>query len=221
MSRATPVDEVVLGAEPRVDLLPPEVKAGKRVKATRRRLGFALFSVIVLVVAGVVAASWQAQQSQDELASAQARTSALLASQAKYAQVHTVQNDVDMTTAARKFGASTEIDWKAYLSEVRAVLPAEVTIDTVGVDSASPLTIFAQPTAPLQSARVATLTLGLTSPNLPSVPQWLEAIKALPGYADASPGTITRSEGGAYTVALVLNINGGAYSNRFAGAEGN
>jgi hypothetical protein len=220
MSRAAISDELVIGGEPRVDLLPPEVRTAKRVKAVRVRLGFSLVSIIVVVVAGTAAASWQAGQSQAELAAAQARTTELLASQAKYSIVHKVQGELDTTVAARQFGATTEVDWKGYLSEIRAVLPGDVTIDSVGVESASPLVPFSQPTAPLQDARVATLTLGLTSPNLPSVPQWLDAIKSLPGYADATPGSITRSSTGAYAVNLVLHINSGAYSNRFAGTEG-
>jgi hypothetical protein len=220
MSRSKDGDELVLGGEPRVDLLPPEVKAGKKVKATRRRLGAILIAVVVLMITGVGAATWHAQQSQNELASAQQRTAELLAGQAKYAEVNQVQNEVNLTVAARQFGASTEVDWKSYLSKVRAALPQDVSIDTVSVDSASPLGAYIQPTAPLQAARVATLTLAVTSPNLPSVPQWLDAIKGLPGYADATPGSIKRSDSGAYTVDLVLHINGGAYSNRFATPEG-
>ncbi|TFB52928.1 hypothetical protein [Cryobacterium sp. Sr3] len=220
MSRSKVGEELVFGGEPRVDLLPPEVKAGKKANATRRRLGATLVAVVLLMITGVGAATWHAQQSRDELASAQARTAELLASQAKYAEVNQVQNEVDITLAARQFGASTEVDWKAYLSQVRAALPADVSIDTVGVDAASPLGAYIQPTAPLQAARVATLTLTVTSPNLPSVPQWLDAIKGLPGYADATPGSIKRSETGAYTVNLVMHINGGAYSNRFADPEG-
>ena len=220
MSRASVSDQLVLGAEPRVDLLPPEVKARKKTKTTRRRLIGALIGAVVLVAAGMAAASWQAGQSQADLADAQARTIDLLSSQAKYSEVTKVQAAVDTTAAARQFGSATEVDWKAYLSSIRAVLPADVSIDTVTVDSASPLVGFEQATVPLQTARVATLTLGLTSPNLPSVPQWLEAMKDLPGFADANPGSIVRSESGTYKVGLTLHINAGAYSNRFAGTEG-
>jgi hypothetical protein len=220
MTRASAVDGLVLGAEPRVDLLPPEVKARKKTQATRRRLIGALVGVMVLVAGGVVAASLQAEQSQAELAAAQGRTVVLLANESKYSEVNQVQQAVDTTIAARQFGASTEVDWKAYLASVRTVLPPDVSIDTVTVDSASPLIGFEQATAPLQGVRVATLTLRLTSPNLPSVPQWLEAMESLAGFADANPGSIVRTETGAYTVDLTIHINDGAYSNRFADTKG-
>lgn len=220
MSRATINDELILGAEPRVDLLPPEVKVGRRAKSVRRRLGALFVAIIVLVGAGSAAASWYAMQSQANLVAAQARTTDLLGQQTTFAEVRQVQASLDTTIAAREFGASTEVDWKVYLGAVRAVLPADVAINTVDVDSTSPLAVYAQPSAPLQAPRVATLQLSLTSPNLPSVPQWLEKIKSLPGYADATPGSITRTETGAYKVDLVMHINSGAYSERFATTEG-
>lgn len=220
MSRTSVAEGLVLGAEPRVDLLPPEVIARKKAKATRRRLTGILIGVVVLVAGGFAAATWNVGQSRAELATAQDRSIELLSSQAEYSEVTQVQATVDSTIAARQFGAATEVDWKAYLSGIRAVLPANVSIDTVTVDSASPLVVFEQATAPLQDARVATLTLGLTSPDLPTVPQWLEAMRGLPGFADANPGSITRSDTGTYKVELTMHINDGAYSNRFAATEG-
>ena len=89
-------------------------------------------------------------------------------------------------------------------------------INTVDITSASPLILFDQPTAPLQAARIATILLTMTSPDLPTVPDWLEKLKELPGYADGSPGSIRRSDTGDYQVDLTLHINEGAYSNRFA-----
>ncbi|TFB96792.1 hypothetical protein E3O42_16775 [Cryobacterium adonitolivorans] len=211
---------LILGGEPRVDLLPPEVRSRKKTAERRRLLLGACIGAVVLVAGGVAAASWQATQSQTKLTAAQDRTTELLLDQSQYSEVNQVQAAVDTTIAARQFGASTEVDWKAYLTAVREVLPSDVSIDTVTVDSASPLIGFDQATAPLQSARVATLTLGLTSPTLPEVPLWLEAMEGLPGFADGNPGSIALAATGAYTVDVTLHINDGAFSNRFADAEG-
>ena len=219
MSRASVADVLVLGAEPRVQLLPPEVEAGRRGKAMRRRLGAGILGVVVLALLGIVGSSWMAMQSKDGLASAQARAIELLAEQSKYVDVRNVQNELDLVISARQLGASTEIDWKDYLGKVGEILPADVTIDAVGVQSASPLTAYAQATVPLQGARVATLTIDLTSTNLPEVPVWLTGLKELPGYADGTPGTITQTDLGTYQVNLVLHINEGAFSQRFADAE--
>lgn len=216
MSRRSASEELVLGGVPRVDLLPPVVKARQRGKVLRRALGIGVVASIVLVSVGIGLASWQADRSHAQLASAQQHTTELLAEQTKYIEVRQVQNNVDLSVAAREVGASTEVDWKAYLQDVRDVLPANVAINTVDITSASPLILFDQPTAPLQAARIATILLTMTSPDLPTVPEWLEKLKELPGYADGSPGSIRRSDTGDYQVDLTLHINEGAYSNRFA-----
>ena len=218
MSRTSASEELIIGGEPRVDLLPPVVKARQRGKALRRGLGLGVVVAIVLMGAGIGAASWQAAMSQGQLSAAQERTTDLLAEQSEYVEVRQVQDDVDISLAARQVGASTEVDWKAYLLEVSALLPPDVTVDEVDVISASPLVLFEQATAPLQASRIATIQIKLTSPSLPTVPEWLEALKALPGYADATPGSITLSGAGGYEVDLTLHINEGAYSNRFADA---
>jgi len=215
-SKKAKSDEVVLGAEPRMDLLPPEVRTLKRVKATRRRLGGLLLTVAVLVGAGIGASTWYAMQSQAELDAAQERTTELLTSQAKYSEVQRVQAALDTTLAARQFGASTEIDWKAYLADVRARVPRTVTVETLSVDSASPLVPYEQATAPLQNSRVATIRILFISPDVTSVPEWLASMATLPGYADSQPAVITRTVEGSYTVDFVLHVNQGAFSGRFA-----
>ena len=213
-------DELVLGAEPRMDLLPPEVRTLKKVKATRRRLGGLLVAVLVLVGAGVGASTWYAMQSQAELTAAQDRTTELLTSQSKYSEVQKVQTSLDTTVAAQQFGASTEIDWKAYLAKVQALVPSTVTVDTLSVDSASPLVPYEQATTPLLNARVATIRILFTSPDATSVPGWLENMSTLPGYADSLAAAITRTDAGPYTVDFVLHVNEGAFSGRFSAAEG-
>ncbi|TFD24858.1 hypothetical protein [Cryobacterium sp. TMS1-13-1] len=220
MTSKKPTDELVLGAEPRMDLLPPEVRLLKKVKATRRRLGGLLLAVLVLVGAGVGASSWYALQSQAELAAARERTTELLASQSKYSEVQKVQAALDTTLVARQFGASTEIDWKAYLAQVLALVPSTVTVDTLSIDSASPLVPYEQAASPLLNARVATIRILFRSPDATSVPAWLERMSTLPGYADSLPAAITRTDAGLYTVDFVLHVNEGAFSGRFATAEG-
>lgn len=217
--RTKATQNLVIGGEPRVDLLPLEIRNLAVAKKTRGRLGLAIIALIVLVVAGSGGAALFALQSSSNLTLAQAETQTLLAQQQKYISVRTVQADVSKVEAARRIGASTEIDWKSYLIAVQKTLPSNVTIDTVKIDSASPLATYAQPTAPLQGARVATLSFAATSPTLPKVPTWLTGLQALPGFADALPGSLTKNDNGSYTVDITMHINDHAYSNRFAKKE--
>ena len=216
MSRSTHDVDLILGGEPRVNLLPPEVAEQATTRALRKTLILATAGVLVIVVVGIGGAFWHAAQSTVNLMNAQAHTAELLTEQTKYVKVREVQTEVDTALAARAVGGATEIDWKAYLGAVRAVLPADVTITTVTVDSSTPLAPFAQPTAPLQGPRVATVTVSVSSPTLPPVPAWLEQLQTLPGFADATPSSIASTDAAPYLVTLVMHVNAGAFTNRFS-----
>jgi hypothetical protein len=213
---AVKAETLLIGGEPRVDLLPPEVRAQRSAKAVHRRLGFGVILALILMVGGTGLASVQALQARADLSVAQVRTQSLLLQQQKYVEVRKVQSEVNTINAAQQVGTSTEIDWRKYLNAVQATLPASVTIDTVTIDSATPLTPYAQSTLPLQGARVATLSFTAKSTTLPQVPAWLDALTTLPGFADASPGLVTRSDAGAYSVSITMHINQAAFANRFA-----
>lgn len=220
MSQAVHDDVLILGGEPRINLLPPEVAAQAAGRSFRKKLILATAGVLVLVVIGVGGAFVHATSSALRLVAAQADTTDLLSEQSKYVAVRQVQAQVETALAARAVGGWTEVDWKAYLRGMRAVLPSDVGIEAVGVDSTSPLTVFGQPTAPLQEARVATLTVTMVSPGLPTVPQWLDALHTLPGMADAVAGSITASDTGGYTVLVTMHINSDAFSGRFTDTTG-
>lgn len=221
MSRLKKSDSLVIGGEPRVDLLPPEVRSERKAKVVRRRLGVAVIGVVVLVVAASGGATILSIQSQFTLAEEQTRTTQLLQEQGKYMEVRNVQQQVSLVQAAQQVGVSTEINWKTYLEAVQAILPATVVIDTVDVEAASPMAIFAQSTGPLQGARVATVKFTARSAVLPDVPTWLTALKTLPGYADALPGSVSLDAStNTYTVDITMHVNDAAFSKRFV-TEGN
>lgn len=213
-------ETLVIGGEARVDLLPPEVRLVRKAKVVRRRLGFGVFLVVILVIGGTALVRAQALQAQANLSIEQANTRSLLMQQRKYIEVQKVQERIDTIQAAQQVGTSTEINWKEYLTSVQATLPPNVTLDTINIDSATPFALYTQATAPLQGARIATLSFTAKSSTLPKVPAWLNALASLPGYADAYPGSVTRNESGAYSVSITMHINQAAFTNRFAAAMG-
>jgi Tfp pilus assembly protein PilN len=217
MSPSAKADVLRVGGEPRVDLLPPELLTQRKATGNRRRLGLGVLLVLVLVLGGTGVATVRSIQAQTNLLMSQSRTQSLLAQQKKYIEVRKVQDEVSARTAAQQVGTSTEIDWKNYLTAVQGTLPGGVTLTTVRVDSASPLTAYSQSTVPLQQgSRVATLYLTVKTPTLPQIPVWLNALPSLPGFADAVPGSVARGDKGVYTVNITLHINQAAFSKRFA-----
>jgi Tfp pilus assembly protein PilN len=211
--------KLVVGASPRVDLLPPEIKVSQRGAAIRRLLGFGAIVTVVVCGAGYGVATVHASNSQQALTDAQAKTQFLVEQQSQYLEVREVAARVDTIKQAQIVGAATEIDWSEYFTKVQATLPGDVIVDSFTVDAGTPIEAHPQATAPLQGQRVATISFSVLSPNLPTVQNWLEALKSLPGFADATPGTATlRDDTQIYTVDIVMHINSEAYSGRFAAA---
>ena len=208
-----------LGANPTANLLPPMIKEARRTAALHRTLSFGVILVVGIVLVAILAASGRALISQSLLSQAQDHTSELLAAQDEYSEVRQVLTDIEVVGLARQVGASTEIDWMTFVGEVQATLPAGVVIQAFTVTSGTPVEDEPQATVALQGERVATLTFTATSPGLPNVETWLAALKSVPGYEDASPGSVALTGEDQYTANITMHINHKAYSLRFAPEE--
>jgi hypothetical protein len=208
MSRASKNSDMIIGGESRVDLLPQELRVERKGKVVRRRLGFLVILVAVVVVGISALVRAQAVQAKFDLSIAQANAQSIVAEERKYVEVQNIQKQAGTILAAQQVGTSTEINWKDYLNSVRATLPASI-------DSATPFASYAQASAPLQGERIATLSFTAISSTLPQVPKWLLALATLPGYADANPGSVNRTESGSYSVNITMHINQAAFAHRF------
>ena len=208
--------ELIIGGESQIDFLPREIRDKRRGKVLRRRLGFSIFIIVLLLVGCTALVRAQAVQAHRNLAIEEANTQFLITEQQKYSEVAKAQQRIATIQAAQEVGTSTEINWKEYLTSVQATLPSNVKIQTINIDSATPFAPYTQATAPLQGSRIATLSFTAMSPTLPKVPTWLIALTTLPGYSDASPGSVTRTEAGTYSVNITMHINEAAFTNRFA-----
>ncbi|MBF4614330.1 hypothetical protein [Curtobacterium sp. VKM Ac-1376] len=208
--------EILVGGRPSVDLLPTEVLADRRSRGVVRRMWAGV--VLVAIVAGIAtaAASLLASQAHDDLTHAQDETLSLLRQQAEYRDVRDTEAGTALREAAQSVGGSTEIAWQPYLGSLKASLPAGVEITGVAIDSATPLEAYAQADSPLQGERVATLTIDAQSPTLPSVPSWLDAVKGLKGFVDATANSVTLDETtGTYTVNMTIHVDEAAYDGKY------
>jgi len=208
-----------LGGEPRVSLLPNEVHDFHKARRIRRRLTGAALVALIIVGLGISGAFVLSTSSEAALAAARDRTLQLTVEEAEYAELRQVQSGIALVQAGQQVGASTEVDWKTYLQNLAATLPEGVTITTVGIDTASPFVDYPQSSVPLEGSRIATLTFDAVSPTLPSIPTWLDGLATLPGFADATPGSVSSQEGGAYVVNIIMHINSDAFELRFAEEE--
>lgn len=205
---------IAVGGAPRVDLMPPEIRVKRSQLRTRRSLRLALFGVFLLVVVACGGTwAWNAL-AQTALVSAQSQQQSLVAQQAKYSKVTTIQNATTLIKAGQVVGDATEIDWQSYLTKLQATLPDGVVLSTVTIGTADPMTAYAQSTTPLEGDRIATLSFTATSPSLPSIPVWLDGLRSLPGFVDATPGQVSLTDG-KYSADVTMHIGADAFANRF------
>ncbi|GAB2465373.1 hypothetical protein HD599_000132 [Conyzicola lurida] len=207
---------LVLGASPRVNLLPPEVADRKRDASIRRSVVFGIIGAVLISAAGYGFASWKSIETSDKLAVAQEETTSLLAQQNEFAEVRNLAQQKATIDEALIVGASTEIDWKSYYEKIMASLPAGMVLDSFVADSKAPVEGIAAVTAPTQADRDATISFSMETPNFGDVDVWLKSLKTLPGYVDATASGIALDLNGFYVASVTLNISSGAYSNRYA-----
>ena len=219
MSRTKKTATAVVGGLPRVDLLPPEVRAERRGGVAVRRAWMGVVGAAAVAGIAVGAATLHSIEAQDELLASQADTQQLLLEQGKYTEVRDTQSEITLLTAAQAVAGATEIALPSYLAQIQATLPAGVTVSTISIDQATPTSDYAQSDTPLQGARIGTVTFSARSAELPSVPDWLDGLATLPGYTDATPGSVSL-ENGVYEATVTMHIDQRAFSNRFAPTEG-
>lgn len=205
---------LVVGGQPRANLLPPEIVLKRAQLKTRRALRVGVFFVFLATVAACVGVWALASVSQVQLSLAQDRQAQLANEQLAYSEVREVQSTIATIEAGRQVGGSTEINWRDYLTLLQDSLPDGVSLKTVNIESGTPMAAFAQSDTPLQGDRVAALTFTATSKTLPSIPDWLRSLAKLPGFVDATPGSVTQEEG-SYTAQVLMHIDSEAFSLRF------
>ena len=205
---------LVVGGQPRANLLPPEIILKRKQLKTRRALRAGVLLVALATAAGCAATFGVASVAQVQAGLAQQTARELVLEQSQYQEVRDVQDTINTIVAGQQVGGSTEVAWRQYLLLLEGTLPSGVSLNTVKIETGTPMAAFQQSDAPLQGARVAALALSVTSKTLPSVPDWLRSMAELPGFVDAIPGSVKGSEG-SYTVEVLLHINSEAFSMRF------
>jgi hypothetical protein len=210
-----PIEGLVIGGEPRVHLLPPQVLARKKGRALRRRLGVGLIAVIILVVLGIGLASLSLASSQSALLTAQQESSSILQEQAKYGDVLKVKADAATIQSGQKQATAQEILWQPFISSFEATLPADASITTLSASIDSPFAVAPPVTVPLEGPRVATVTATLAM-DQSDIAGWLDTLPALKGFVDVTPNSVTLvPDADNYAVSITLHLSKDALADRF------
>jgi Tfp pilus assembly protein PilN len=210
---------VLTGGLPQVNLLPPEVRAARGLQQTKRYLVIALAATLVVCV-GVVGWSKVEKASADsEYQSAQDDTVRLQGEQKKYAEVPKVLGALGSTQIARQIGMSTDIDWQAYIGAITAVLPKDVSIDTLTVAGDTPMQAAKGGAEdPLQPQSVGTISFTGRTVTVPDTAAWIKALNSVPGFAGAwvSATQVAGDEhGDYYSVASSVQLLKTTYTHNY------
>lgn len=205
---------LIYGGVPRANLMPPEVGV-RRKEAARRRSLVALGGLVAAAtIAGVVASFLFAAAAEQRLADERRITEQLLATQLEYTEVTQVRADLQLISELRTQLAGVEVLWADALAPYLGAFGPEVAITSLTVQGQAP----AQPplgiAGPLRQERVATVSVIVATPDVPTPAVWLRAWKRIDTYADASVEVITNADSG-YTTSITINLNPTALSGRY------
>ena len=213
MSRAVK-GELVLGAQPTIDLSPGDVKARRRGTGLRRALVMTLVGAIAIVGVGYGAAFLHAAGAAAELDAAHLRTQELLSERQQYAEVIDVARRSEQITLARAELTSTEVLWKPFIDELTGVFPADAVLTSISAQGRLPADPELVPAGRLRNPLVASITIAVQTTTLPDVAEWMRRVAHLPGYADHAPTGVSFADG-KYTTTVTISVSAAALANRF------
>lgn len=209
---------VLRGTLPQVNLLPPEVRAARGLRKTKRLLGLSLILVLVLCVAAYGVALVSQRGASGEVVEAQADTARLQTEEAQYAKVGTVLGALGTAQGAVQAGMSTDVQWRSYVDAITAVLPENVSFDSFTVGVATPMSPPAAATSALAVPSVGQVMFSARASTVPDTAAWVDALNGVPGFADAWVSSVSATsddKGDYYIVSGIVQVTDKAFSHRF------
>ena len=221
---------IAMPTSPRANLLPPEVSQRARDRSFRRRTWWGLVLVILLVVVGIAGSFAYAQSRVVDQTAAQAQQSELQTRLNALNPVKKVQGQIAALEAAQKVGGSTDIDLQAYILALQAKLPAGTSLANIAFGGSPVTTPYQQGStggSPAVGAApagttpvVAQLTFAATTPTIPVLSTWVDALSTLPGYVSAAftsvnQNTDAKGTSSGYTSSITVRINADAFSHHY------
>lgn len=201
---------------PQVNLLPPEIRAGRQLSSIKSWLGLGL--LLTLLVAGVMVllSEMTLRGAQDELAETEDENASLVAQQAQYAEVPAVLNRLGNATDARLAGMASEVTWRPYIQAIAATAPAGVSIDSFSVTAPSEAASSAA--AASGDLVIAVLSFQAKSATNPDTSAWLDGLESVRGLADpwfSASALSSKNDVVYYAVTGTVNVTVEGLSLRF------
>ena len=200
---------------PSVNLLPPEILAGRTFRRTQMVLGASVVVVLLALGGAYLLQVQDANAAADELAVSKATGVRLQAEQAKYADVPKIYQAIDEAQTARQTAMGQDVEWSRYLTDFSLAMPANVWLTSLDLSLAG-----AAPAAGASAATpgVGTMTFSGTAIDHPDVAAFLVTLAKEKAATDAYFSTSTRAKIGTKDVvnfSSTAGLSAVALSHRF------
>ena len=180
---------------------------------------FIVIAALLVTGVGYGLATLREFQAQSALADAQARTLALIEERSELSETLSVINVQKVVTQTRLEATVTEVIWADVFDRVTGVLPPAGYLEWLA-QGTTPWDSQLAAAGPLREARVASMTIKVTSPTPFDATALLRRILELEGIADASLDSIEIPQGEtAYEATFTLNLSDEALSGRWIEEE--
>jgi Tfp pilus assembly protein PilN len=219
-----PADAERTDLVPRVDLMPPEITAARRLRTVQRGLAAGAVGVVALVGAGYAVSAQEAATARAELEAVQLRTAALQAEANQYAEAPAVLRQVEQAETAREQAMAADVLWYGYLNDLTLALPDGVWLTSLTATAAAPEPTAATGTNPFAGPRIGTVEVSARSLDHPDVATWLDALGAIDGVDNPAFSRAERVDIGASSEVVestsTADLSQDALSNRYARKAG-
>lgn len=165
---------------PRVNLLPPEIAEGQRLRRIQYGLGGAVLASLGAVGLLFLSASSSATSAQEELAVETTQSSQLQAEVAKYAPVTGVYAQAAAARALLTQAMGEEVRYSTLLSNLSLSIPEKVWVKSLTFNQTPPTPVLGA----AAGAGIGTLQVTGVGFSHDDVAVWLESLASQKGYAN-------------------------------------
>jgi Tfp pilus assembly protein PilN len=201
---------------PRVDLLPPEIHAARRLRKVQTGMVAGVAAAAVVVGGLWFVANAEVAREQTRLDTAQAQQIKVNKQVQNLSDVDQQYRDVESRQELLSTAMGSEVQWSGYLNDLALQVPTGVWLTNMTVAPASPST-------PSGTSNVATITFSGSARAHNDVAVWLESLARQRGYADPYFTTSAETDDGVRVVTFTssVTVTTEALSNRYAQKSGN
>jgi Tfp pilus assembly protein PilN len=200
---------------PRVNLMPPEIAAGERLRQIQLVMGLGVVLAVAIVALLYVHEHSKVSSAQSSLTAAQDAEAGLNSKLATLASVKDTFAAVQAKQGLLTSALGGEVRWSYILSDISLRIPHNVFLTAM---SATETTLTAAPTpaTDVAASSIGTMTFSGTALRHDDVAAWLDSLAKEKGFATPTFSSSTEGSSGDVTFTTGVNVTSSAESGRYA-----